>query len=117
MKELEFNGIKFDIGQSAKENWDLLDKSRNINDEYIWFHLNSFPSPYIIMYMTYDELKIKTNFEQEEYLLYGSQLCKQYSKYKNFGDLKIIYMPINKLAKGNAIGEVIITGKKKLIKL
>ena len=57
MKVEEFNGIKYYIGRSAKENWKLLDDSQKISHEYIWFHLDSFPSPYVIMYATLDELQ------------------------------------------------------------
>ena len=49
MKNIEYENIEFIIGENANENWELLDYLRQINDEYIWFHLNSFPSPYVIM--------------------------------------------------------------------
>ena len=102
------NDIEYIIGKNANENWEILDKYKNINDNYIWFHLNSFASCYVIM-------------KSEEYtnsdLIYGAQLCKINSKYKNYNNLKIIYAPLNKLTKTNKIGEVIVSGKKKLITL
>ena len=49
MKLIKFNNIKFYIGENAKDNWELLDKSKEINENYIWFHLNSFPYFYLII--------------------------------------------------------------------
>ena len=112
MKIEELHNIKFYIGQCAEENWLLLDNAMSKNNEFIWFHLNSFPSSYVIMYATL--LDISNN---DEYLMYGDELCKKNSKYKNFNNLKIIYAPIKKLTKGLTLGEVVVTGKKKTIKL
>ena len=53
MKLNEFNNIKYYIGENAEDNWDLFEKSKEINENYIWFHLNSFSSPYVIMYALY----------------------------------------------------------------
>lgn len=113
MKEVEFNNIKFYIGQSAKENWDLLDKT--INKSYIWFHLNSFPSPYVIMYTSLEDLE-KIDISNS-YLYYGANLCKENSKYKFLKNLKIIYTPVKNLSKTSIIGEVLIKGKKNFIKI
>ncbi len=113
MKMIEYNEINFYIGQSAKDNWDMLDKAKNINQDYIWFHLDSFPSPYVIMYATTTELQTNIN----SYLYFGANLCKENSKYKNLRDLKILYIPVKKLTKGDKVGEVIISGKRNIIKL
>jgi predicted ribosome quality control (RQC) complex YloA/Tae2 family protein len=115
MKEFEFNNIKFYVGQSATENWNLLDTALAIDKSYIWFHLNSFPSPYVIMYSSIknlEELKLTPQL-----LYYGASLCKEYSKYKYLNDLKILYMPIKNLTKSDTPGEVIIKGKRKIIKI
>jgi len=118
MKSSNFNNIKFYIGQSASENWDLLDIAKSINPEYIWFHLNSFPSPYVIMYASQNNIIDKQDkTELTDYLEYGATLCKANSKYKNLKDLKVLCLPVKKLTKSNTIGEVIISGKRKTIKL
>ena len=118
MKEDELNNVKFYIGQNAQENWDLFDKSLQINENYIWFHLNSFSSPYVIMYSSLEELLPRISESGlTEYLNYGANLCKDHSKYKFLNDLKIIYCPLKKLRKGVKVGEVIVKGKKTLIKL
>ena len=49
MKIIEYNDISYVIGENANDNWYILDMYSNINNKYIWFHLNSFSSPYIIM--------------------------------------------------------------------
>ena len=130
MKELEFNNVKFYVGQSAKENWQLLDKAKIENKNFVWFHLNSFPSPYVFMWSSISNLEelIKqskevnsTNIDVcptiDQYLNYGATLCKEYSKYKFFNDLKIIYTTVNKLKKTDTVGEVDIKGKSKIINL
>ena len=87
MKVTEFNNVKYYIGQSAKENWTLLDNSKKINDNYIWFHLDSFASPYVIMYTTLVELQ-DYDISVNQYLHFGAELCKQNSKYKFMKDIK-----------------------------
>ena len=114
MKENEYKNIKFIIGQNAQENWDILDQSYKINPDYIWFHLNSFSSPYVIMYTTLKELELE---ERQDFLIYGANLCKSHSKYTYLNDLKIIYCSLKKLEKTDNIGEIIVKGKKNIIKL
>lgn len=115
MREIEYQNYIFYIGQNAKENWELLDTLSKINNEYIWFHLNSFPSPYVIVNSTISDLS--KNSHLDEVLLFGSQLCKDYSKYKFLSNLKIIYTSLKKIKKTDKVGEVIITGKKNIISL
>ncbi len=114
MRETIYNDIKYVIGQNAKENYNILDQAYKINSDYIWFHLNSFPSCFVIMYSTLYELK-PNNID--DYLTHGANLCKQNTKYRNFADLKICYTQLKKLKKTNKIGEIIISGKRNIIKL
>jgi hypothetical protein len=118
MKEFLYKNVIFYCGQNANENWDLLDKSNNENKEYIWFHLNSFASPYVIMFSTINELKNQYSEDEVlEILTHGAEICKENSKYKFLNDLKIVYTSLKKIKKGNKVGEVIISGKKNIIKL
>lgn len=114
MKKIYYNNIQFVIGQNAQENWNILDEACKINTDFIWFHVNSFPSAYVIMYSTSDEL-IDNSYN--DYLIYGASLCKQHSKYKNFKNIKICYTSLKKLNKTQKIGEVNIKGKPSIIKL
>lgn len=97
MKEHEFNNVKFIIGENAEDNWNLFDMSKEINEDYVWFHLNSFASPYVIMYSTILDIKAIGNIET--YINFGAALCLEKSKYSKFKDTKIIYSPLKKLKK------------------
>lgn len=114
MKQVIYNEIKYIIGESAQENWNILDNANKINNDFIWFHLNSFPSCFVIMYSNIENLRDNS---LNDYLTYGANLCKQNTKYRNLNDLKICYTSLKKLKKTNKIGEVIISGKKNIIKL
>tara|TARA_Y100000022_G_C13226739_1_gene365287 strand:- start:827 stop:1171 length:345 start_codon:yes stop_codon:yes gene_type:complete len=114
MKTFTYENIQFLLGQNAQENWNILDKAQKINDDYVWFHLNSFPSSYVIMYSSIENIHESS---LNDYLIYGANLCKQNSKYKNYNDVKICYTSLKKLTKTNKIGEVIVKGKKNIIKL
>ena len=114
MKTITFNNINFVIGENAQDNWNILEQANSINPDYIWFHLNSFPSSYVIMYSTLDQFNDNS---LNNYLNYGANLCKTHSKYKNLKDLKICYTSLKKLSKTNKIGEVLIKGKKNIIKI
>lgn len=115
MREIIFQNIKFIIGQNSQENWDLLDIYSKINNEFIWFHLNSFPSCFVIMCSSLFD--ISCNLEKNILLNYGAELCKKNTKYRNLKDLKICYTSLKKLNKTSKIGEVIISGKKNIIKI
>lgn len=114
MKTINFNNINYVVGQNALENWNILDQANTINPDYIWFHLNSFPSCYVIMYSSLQDI---TDNSCNIYLNYGAELCKNNSKYRNMRDIKICYTSLKKLKKTQKIGEVIIIGKKNIIKL
>lgn len=118
MKSYEYKNINFIIGTNAKENWQIFDNMRNINNDYLWFHLNSFPSPYVIMKFTKNDLEENySKNEIKDILEFAAKLCKENSKYKFLNDLKILYMPLKKLEKTSKIGEVTISGKKNTITL
>ena len=99
----------------AQDNWNLFDTSKEINEDYVWFHLNSFASPYVIMYSTIDDIKAVGKIET--YINYGAALCLEKSKYSNLKDTKIIYSTLKKLNKGGKVGEIIVLGKRKLVKV
>lgn len=46
MKEVFIQNIKALIGSNANENWNILELSK---PEYVFFHLSSFPSCYLIL--------------------------------------------------------------------
>ena len=98
---IEYEDTIFKVGKNAKENWKLLEE----NQEYMWFHLDSFPSCYVICC---DENPSK------ELLLYGAQLCKLNTKYRNLKNLKVNYTKLSNLRKGEEEGSVYIKSKRKV---
>ena len=54
MKQFEINDTIVRLGETAKENWSLIDEA---DDQYIWMHLNSFPSGHIIIAVSYTHLR------------------------------------------------------------
>ena len=81
MKTIEYKNILFYIGQNAQDNWDILEHSLKINENYLWFHLNSFPSPYVIMCSTLEDI---CSNDINDIFYYAGDLCKQNSKYKYY---------------------------------
>ena len=102
MKMETFEEKIIKIGQSAKENWDLIDNS---NQNYIWLHLDSFPSCHVV---------IEDENPSNELLLEGARLCKENTKYRNLKNLKICYTTISNLKKGNEIGSVSYKSNRKV---
>lgn len=112
MKSFVFNNITFLLGESAIENWQLLDNlkthhnnsSDNSTDKqnYIWFHLHNLTSPYVIMK--------SSDINNKQNIYYGANLCKEYSKYKNI-PVNVIYTSIKNIKKTQKIGEVIVKNK------
>lgn len=90
------------IGESAHENWGLIDSS---NENYIWIHLNSFPSCHIV---------IEDENPSNELLLEGARVCKNNTKYRNLKNLKICYTTISNLIKGKEIGSVSYKSNRKV---
>ena len=104
-KELICDNVVYyvNIGKNSLENWDLINKSEK-ND--IWFHLDGYPSPHVV-------LKYSDNIP-ENIIVECCELCKSYSKYKNFPSkyIKVIYTKINNIKKGKEVGSVTYINKK-----
>ena len=101
MKTVVYLDTTIIIGENAQDNWDIIDFESN----YIWLHLNSFPSCHIII----NDVNIDDNI-----LLYAAQLCKHNTKYKNLKDIKVCYTTCSNLKKGSDIGSVIYKSKRKV---
>jgi predicted ribosome quality control (RQC) complex YloA/Tae2 family protein len=101
MKQEEYMNTTIIIGENAQDNWDIID----FESDYIWLHLNSFPSCHIII----NDVNINDNV-----LLYAAQLCKHNTKYKNLKNVKVCYTKCSNLIKGSDIGSVIYKSKRKV---
>lgn len=103
MKSFEFEGYSCHLGQSAKENWELLDRAK---DSDLFFHLASFPSGYVI-------LECENGYTLEM-LVTAAKICKEGTKYRNLKDLKVDYCHCDNLKKGEKLGVVYFKSKRKV---
>lgn len=106
MKTFRYENFICKLGESAKENWSLLDSAEK---HHIFFHLSSFPSGYVILEC--DE-EISTDMLQT-----SAQICKEGTKYRNLRNLKVDYCRCDNLEKGTKVGEVIFKSNKKVNKI
>jgi predicted ribosome quality control (RQC) complex YloA/Tae2 family protein len=101
--------LNYYIGENAKENWELIDKSKQ-ND--VWFHVKDHPSAHVVLDMP-ENTKIKEISKQS--LIHCAAECKQHSKLSNNQKLKIIYTEIKHVSKAEEVGSVNIKKEKILI--
>ena len=97
------------IGLNAKNNWELLDESNN-ND--LWFHLDNYPSCYVIVSINKNKKYI------DSIINYACKLCYVYSKKKVPESKKAVcvcYTKCKNVIKGKTVGEAILLKKPKRI--
>ena len=102
MKIIEFNDTQILIGQNSSENWELLDDNP---ETYYWFHLKSFPSCHVI---------VQSDDITDELIHYAATVCKNKTKYKNLGNLKVNYTPISNIKKADVVGSVCFNSNRKV---
>ena len=108
MKEFtDKNKTTYWLGKNAQDNWDIIKKAEN---NWLWFHLDKFPSGHVIICKDVDMI---TNDE----IIYASNLCKGHSKYKSIPNLGIVYCEINNLSIGKDIGSVYFISNRKTKKI
>ena len=106
MKTFIFDNFVCRLGQSAHENWSLLD---NVRGHYIFLHLTSFPSGYVI---------IEYEKEHTSFMIYtGAQICKNGSKYKNLKEVKVDWCRCDNLKKTDKVGEVYFKSNRQVQKI
>lgn len=106
MKLVETDDYSCKIGQSAKENWQILDEA---SKDDIFFHLTSFPSCYVILSMN-DDPTIYTLKE-------CAKLCLENTKYKDMKGVYVDYTYCENVKKGRKTGEIYYRFEKKVKKL
>ena len=107
MKEFTNNTTIYWLGKNATDNWNLIKES---NKNWIWIHLDKFPSGHVIICK---DSNIVTNDE----IIYGCELCISNSKYKLQKNLGVIYCKINNLLLGEEVGSVYFNSKRKIKKI
>ena len=101
MKTEFYNGTEIIIGQNANENWNMID----FNTDFVWLHLNSYPSCHVI---------IKSENPDNTILTIAAELCKKNTKYRNLRNLKVCYTKCSNLKKGPEEGSVIYKSKRQV---
>lgn len=104
------HSILFTIGNSAQENFDLIDSSQ---PEDMWFHVEGKPSCHIVA--SIHELTLLREIERKQLLSIvkqGALLCKQHSKYSGEKNLPIVYTRVKDVVKTSVIGSVNIKNQK-----
>lgn len=99
------------VGQTAKENWNLIDSSDPFD---LWFHLDNHPSSHVVI-----SQDLHVNSANHLPLVYPNQIitlaaeyCKSYSKQKLASKVKVVYAQVENLTKGKVIGSVCISEGK-----
>lgn len=108
MKEFtDENSTIYWLGKNAQDNWDII---KNAEKNWLWFHLDKFPSGHVIICKSSDIVS-------DDEIMYASRLCISNSKYKLQKDIGVIYCEINNLNLGKEIGSVYFSNNKKTIKI
>lgn len=115
MKEGKLNDSKlgelnYKIGTNAKENWKLIDESKQ-ND--IWFHLDDYPSSHVVLSLPEN---ITFRHIAKQSLIHCANECKKHSSMKNSHDkITVIYTPISNVTKATKEGSVTTSNTQKLV--
>ena len=103
MKYYTYSNITIVLGQNDIDNWEIIKNYKKVNQNYIWMHLDSYPSGHIII--------LSENVDNE-ILKYAGSICKENTKYRNIPNLKICYTKLSNILKGDKVGEVIFKQNK-----
>jgi len=100
MKTKIVNDTVIKLGETDKENWELINGA---SGKYIWIHLDSFPSGHVI---------IENENPDKNLLLEAANFCKENTKYRRLRNIKVSVTQCNNLKKGKKIGEVFFIKNK-----
>jgi predicted ribosome quality control (RQC) complex YloA/Tae2 family protein len=94
--------VTIKIGQNQKENNELIKEGKQ-ND--LWFHLKDNSSPHGF-------INNNTNKKLDKEVIYKTaQLVKEFSKFKSYSKVKIIYIELKHIQCTDILGTVIIKKK------
>ena len=104
MKEAVVDNVLIQMGQNSSENSALV---KITNPKYTWIHLNSFPSPHVVVH---------SENPSHNVLVAASSMCVNGSKYKNMKDLYFSRCKIENLRCTEKLGEVVFKSNRKVLK-
>jgi len=106
MKEIVIEGYKCVIGGNAKENWEILGKSKQ---KHLFFHLTSFSSCYVIL---------QTEEKVSKDVLYKcAEVCLENTKKRGISSLYVDCTFVGNVRKGEKIGEIYYASERKVEKI
>jgi len=97
--------IEYVIGQNAQDNFDIIDDAEQY---HWWFHIEGQSSGHVIA-------KCDDNIDKKtiRYVIkQGAVICKQYSKYANMKNVKIVCARVRDVTKTDKIGAVTLNNSK-----
>lgn len=103
MKTISVVGVTCHCGESARDNWNLLDL--NLSAEFTFFHLTNLPSCYIIAE--------KSDLTGSEMIAIAG-VCKSRTKYRAFTNVKVDYTSLGNVEKGDEVGEVVYMSNRQV---
>ncbi len=89
------------VGTSARNNWDII---RESEPGHLWFHLDSFPSPHVIL---------RSNEPSRAEIECAASLCKSRSRYRKVRNVRVVYTRVHNLDLADEVGAVDIVSKKR----
>jgi predicted ribosome quality control (RQC) complex YloA/Tae2 family protein len=106
MKVVNKKDTTYWIGKNAQDNWDIIKKSEQ---NWMWFHLDKFPSSHVIICKDSKEVL-------KEEINNACKLLIENSKYK-FNNIGIVYCEISNLIIGEEVGSVRFISNRKVNKI
>jgi predicted ribosome quality control (RQC) complex YloA/Tae2 family protein len=106
VKIIEKENTVYWVGRNSQDNWDTIKSS---NQEWVWFHLEKFPSPHVVICKNLDDIT-------DDEVNTACELVIEYSKYK-FNNIGIVHCQIKNLILGTDIGSVTFKSYKKTTKI
>lgn len=100
MKSFQFNDLTFIVGQSARENWDILSRAEK---DHWWVHLDDYPSAHVIV-------ETEAALRSDELAFARQCILDQTPKAPNTA--RCIYAQVQWIKRGPVIGEVVIKSGK-----
>lgn len=103
MKVLKVGDLDCKVGESAQENWTLLDRAKK---KHWFFHLTDFPSCYVVLECEREPSR------EEKYRC--AEICVENTKQRKSKRVKVDATPCSNVLKSDAVGECEYRSEKKV---
>lgn len=104
MKECYINGFKIILGQNATENWKIIKDKTYENPNYVWLHLNKFPSGHVV---------IESESPPQNIIHLAAHFCLHNTKFKNLKNITIVQTHLSNIKLTQVKGEVEFLSNRK----